>query len=45
MIYATDSGIFYSFIVKEKKASSTSQHGKQAREKFSTNNSTGCDAG
>ena len=46
MIYMVDSHIFASFII-QKKSSSSGMHagGPRSREKFSTNNSTGCDAG
>ena len=46
MIYMIDSYIFSSFII-QKKNSAGGMHasGPRSREKFSSNNSTGCDAG
>jgi hypothetical protein len=45
MIYPVESMIYASFIVAQKKAKTDGAHGPRSREKFSTNNSTGCDAG
>ena len=45
MIYLVDSPIFASFIIQKKSTSAHTNSGPKSREKFSSNNSTGCDAG
>ncbi len=45
MIYQVDSYIFAQFIIAKKTTSVHASSGPRTREKFSTNNSTGCDAG